>query len=196
MTLQESINKLRRLTNTNSSDYTDVEATFDIQQALEWAFSQARKAGGLTADDPTYTTLAKASFVLDGSGSYAIVSDATGRPITAIQNLALDDVPTSDYQLIGNSVVFGNATSGTASFYYSRSIDDITVADLPNELPLPRELQQVAYKLPALEYKFSKGLTTQTDVENTKESLKREIQEYYSTRRGSSRITPHVTASN
>ena len=182
MTATEFKTKIRRLTHTNSNDYTDANLIADLNEELSLVqIKLLRDRGVLGFDDVNYTDLPVATFsITAGTREYKITGDENANEILSIhkvgvlQNGQYQDVPRikvtegnqtalldnstattpSGYYEIGANIVFAEAPSGstTGKIWFDRSIDFLVSGDTTKVAGVPEHYHDLAAYRTALKY--------------------------------------------
>jgi hypothetical protein len=191
MTINEIRQKVRELTNTSTSDYSDASLIRDVNSEIaSLRINILRDRGALEFDDINYTTLPIGTFSISSDGVCKITEDDDQNVIETIHKVAFlngdtyvdvpretlgegnqdilthsgtRDVPTSYYE-VGNSLVFPGISGGTAKIWFDREHDRITTDDTTKEPGIPVAYHPVlAYRV-ALNYAVDKGLANENSI--------------------------------
>lgn len=202
MTTDQFRNRIRRLTNTLVTDYSDADLISDLNAELSTIQISILSARGvLEYDDPTYTDLPVATFaVLAGTRSYKITNDGNSNLLLTKHKVSLNgrDIPrrqvgegqqeplldtTSSnfpncYYEVGDSIVFGQipAVSGTATVWFDRDVSFLVTSDTTRVPGIPVAYHKLAAYRTALTYALDKSLpnlgSIQALIDREEETLK------------------------
>jgi len=183
--------KVREVTNTTASDYSEASLIRDLNSELaSIRIHILRDRGVLEHDDPNYTDLPVATFPVSGT-TYKLTEDEDGNLIQTIHKVTISvggsehdipritpaegsqewlinqgsrNVPLGYYE-VGKSIVLTHTpTGGTLKIWFDRELDELTTSDttkVPGVPPAYHNL--VAYKV-ALNYAIDKGLSNQGSI--------------------------------
>lgn len=179
MNVTEAKAKIREITGTTTSDYSDASLIRDLNGELaQIQIGILRDRGVLEFDDANHTDVPVATFTVASDGYCKIVEDENSNLIQTIHKVAylVDDeyvdvprktlgedqqsillqsgtveVPTHYYE-IGHSIVFPGVSGGTAKIWFDRDLSQITTGDTTKILPVPSAYHKVACYRTALNY--------------------------------------------
>jgi hypothetical protein len=194
MTTNEFRTKLREITNTTTSDYSDASLIRDLNEELRAVqINILRDRGVLEFDDQNYTDIPVATFpVVAGQTTYKLTEDENANLILSIHKVAIDtgdgykDVPRKTiqegqqealidpsqatmpncYYEVGSSIVFGQtpAQAGTAKVWFDRDVDLIVVGDTTKVPGVPVAYHMLVAYRTAYNYALDKGLSNQDRI--------------------------------
>lgn len=191
MTIDQIRTKVRELTNTTTSDYSDASLIRDLNSEIaSLRINILRDRGAMEFDDINYTDLPIGTFTVTSDGVCKITEDENANVIETIhkvaylvdgeyvdvprttlgegsQDVLLEsgsvDVPSSYYE-VGNSIVFPGVSGGTAKIWFDRVHDTILTGDTTKEPGIPEAYHNVlAYRV-ALNYAVDKGLSNENSI--------------------------------
>lgn len=213
MTTDQFRTKIREITNTTTSDYSDDSLIRDLNEELRAIqINILRDRGVLEFDDANYTDLPIATFpVVAGQTAYKLTEDNDGNLLLSIHKVTLDvgdgqvDVPRKTvqegqqdalidatqakipncYYEVGSSVVFGQtpAQSGTARVWFDRDIDLITTSDATKIPGIPFAYHNLAAYRTAYNYALDKGLANQDRILRRVQMEEQRLAQYEANRR-------------
>lgn len=211
MTTDAIRQKVRELTNTTTSDYSDASLIRDLNSEMAMLrVSILRDRGVLEFDDVNYTDLPIGTFTISGDGVCKITEDGDGNIIETIHKVAFlngdvyvdvpretlgegrqdvltqsgsRDVPISYYE-VGNSLVFPGISGGTAKIWFDREHDIILTGDTTKVPGIPVAYHNLlAYRI-ALNYAIDKGLPNENSILRRIQMEKLDLEQYEANRRG------------
>jgi hypothetical protein len=192
MNINDFRSKIREVTNTTTSDYSDSSLIRDLNSELSAVrIHILRDRGVLEHDDPNYIDLPIATFPVNGT-TYKLTEDEDGNLIQTIHKVSIlingkeHDIPRimpaegsqewlinqgstkvpECYYEVGKSIVLSHTPSegGTLKIWFDRELDIITTSDTTKVPGVPVAYHNlVAYKV-ALNYAIDKGLTNQGSI--------------------------------
>lgn len=191
MTTDQIRAKVRELTNTTTSDYSDASLIRDLNsEVASLRINILRDRGAMEFDDLNYTNLPIGTFTVTSDGVCKITEDEDGNVIETIhkvaylvgdkyvdvprmtlgegnQDVLLEsgtvDTPTSYYE-VGNSIVFPGVSGGTAKVWFDRVHDKILTGDTTKEPGIPEAYHQIlAYRI-AWNYAVDKQLSNENSI--------------------------------
>lgn len=210
MTIDEIRTKVRELTNTSTSDYSDASLIRDVnsEMAAIKTFIQ-RDRGVLEFDDVNYTDLPIGTFTVTSDGIVKITEDENANTIETIHKVAYlvgtqykdvprmtlgegnqevlvntesRDFPTAYYE-VGNSIVFPGVSGGTAKIWFDRELDGITTGDTTKVPGVPLAYHNLlAYRV-ALNYAVDKGLSNENSILRRINMEQERLEQYEANRR-------------
>jgi hypothetical protein len=183
--------KVRELTNTTTSDYSDASLIRDLNSEIaSLRINILRDRGALEFDDVNYTNLPIGTFSVSSDGVCKITEDEDGNIIETIHKVAYlvggryqdvkrqtlgegnqdillqsgtVEVPRHYYE-VGNSIVFPGVSGGTAKIWFDRVHDKILTGDTTKEPGIPEAYHNVlAYRV-SLNYAVDKGLSNENSI--------------------------------
>jgi hypothetical protein len=190
-TVTQAKYKIREITNTTASDYSDASLIRDLNSELSAVrIHILRDRGVLEHDDPNFTNLPVATFPVNGT-TYKLTEDEDGILIQTIHKVTIlvdgteYDIPRvmpaegsqewlitqgtarvpECYYEVGKSIVLSHTpTGGTLKIWFDRELGQITTSDTTKMLPVPPAYHNlVAYKV-SLNYAIDKGLSNQGSI--------------------------------
>lgn len=210
MTIDQIRSKVRELTNTNTSDYSDASLIRDLNSEMAMLrISILRDRGALEFDDVNYTDLPIGTFTVNADGVCKITEDENGNLIETIHKVAFlngteyvdvprqtlgegnqdvliqsgsRDIPTSYYE-VGNSIVFPGVSSGTAKIWFDREHDGITTGDTTKVPGIPVAYHNLLCYRIALNYAIDKGLSNENSVLRRINIEQEQLEQYEANRR-------------
>lgn len=185
MTTDQFRTKIREITNTTTSDYSDASLIRDLNSELAAVrIHILRDRGVLEHDDPNYDDLPVATFAVNGT-TYKLTEDENNNFIQTIHKVTIDvqgkeyDIPRiqpaegsqeflinqgtsavpDGYYEVGKSIVLSHTpTTGTLKIWFDRDLDELTTSDTVKIPGVPQAYHNlVAYKV-ALNYAIDKSL--------------------------------------
>lgn len=213
MTTDQFRLKIREITNTTASDYSDASLIRDLNEELRAIQTHIlRDRGVLEFDDVNYTDLPVATLPLVvGQTAYKIIDDQTGNLISTIHKVAVNvdgefkDVPRKTvaegqqdalldsqsatipdcYYEIGNSIVFAQkpAMAGTIKVWFDRDIDLILTSDTTKVPGVPVAYHSLAAYRTAYNYALDKGLSNQDRILRRIQMEEERLAQYEANRR-------------
>jgi hypothetical protein len=192
MNINDFRSKIREVTNTTTSDYSDSSLIRDLNSELSAArIHILRDRGVLEHDDPNFSDLPVATFPVAGT-TYKLTEDEDGNLIQTIHKVTIlidgkeYDIPRimpaegsqewlinqgstrvpKCYYEVGKSIVLSHTPSegGTLKIWFDRELDMITTSDTTKVPGIPVAYHNlVAYKV-ALNYAIDKGLANQNSI--------------------------------
>lgn len=210
MTTDQLRAKIRELTNTTTSDYSDVSLIRDLNSEIaSLRINILRDRGALEFDDINYTNLPIGTFTVTSDGVCKITEDEDGNIIETIHKVAYlyngayhdvkrktlgegsqDILVNTDtvtipefYYEVGNSIVFPGVSGGTAKIWFDRVHDKILTSDTTKEPGIPEAYHQVlAYRV-ALNYAIDKGLPNENSILRRIQMEEMKLEQYEANRR-------------
>jgi len=213
MTVDQFRQKIREITNTTTSDYSDASLIRDLNEELRAIqINILRDRGVLEFDDVNYTDLPIATFpIVAGQTTYKITEDEDGNLISTIHKLAIDigdgfrdvprkmptegsqhallddrevDVPECYYE-VGNSLVLGQIPrqSGMGKVWFDRDLDLIVTGDTTKVPGVPVAYHSLAAYRTAYNYALDKGLTNQDHILHQIQIKEQRLEQYEANRR-------------
>ena len=188
MTTDQFRTKIREVTNTTTSDYSDASLIRDLNAELSLIqISILRDRGVLEFDDANYADLPIATVTMNaGQTAYKLTEDDDSNKILTIHKVAVlsggqyIDVPRkqvgegeqepltqtgsaqipSGYYEVGNSVVFEQAplSSGTFKVWFDRDVDFLLTSDTTKVPGIPTQYHNLAAYRTSYNYALDKGL--------------------------------------
>ena len=180
MNVSTAKTKIRRITGTTTSDWSDAEMIEDLNGELsQIQIAILRDRGVLEFDDANHTDVPVGTFSVAADGYCKIVEDENSNLIQTIHKVAFltsdgtyVDVPRktlgedqqsiltdsatrtipTEYYEVGHSIVFPGVSSGTAKIWFDRDLSQITTSDTTKILPVPTAYHKVACYRTALNY--------------------------------------------
>jgi hypothetical protein len=187
MTLDDIRSKIREITNTTTSDYSDASLVRDVNsEAAIIRISILRDRGVLEHDDPNYTDLPVATFAASGT-TYKLTEDEDGNLIQTIHKVAISvdgkefDIPRitpsegsqeylinqgtqsvpSGYYEVGKSIVLSHTpTSGTLKIWFDRDLDLLTTSDTTKVPGIPTAYHPLLCYRVGFNYRLDKEMDT------------------------------------
>lgn len=210
MTTDQIRAKVRELTNTNTSDYSDASLIRDLNSEMaSLRVNILRDRGALEFDDVNYTDLPIGTFTVNADGVCKITEDEDGNIIETIHKVAFLNgteyvdvpretlgegnqgvltrsgsrtIPTSYYE-VGNSLVFPGVSGGTAKIWFDRVHDKILTGDTTKEPGIPEAYHPVlAYRI-AWNYAVDKGLSNENSIIRRIQMEEEKLAQYEANRR-------------
>lgn len=191
MTTDQFRTKIRRLTNTTTSDYSDADLIMDLNSELSSIqINILRDRGVLEFDDTNFTDVPIGTFTVTSDGICKIVADGDGNKIITIHKVAYlvgdryVDVPRIElgedsqevllqtgtvdrpayYYEVGASIVFPGVSGGTAKIWFDREISFLTTGDTTKVPGVPSHYHTLACYRVALNYAIEKGLPNENSI--------------------------------
>lgn len=220
MTIDQVRTKVRELTNTTTSDYSDASLIRDLNAAIVKINTFIKtKRGPLEYDDPNSTGYTWETLTLDGSSdTYDTQTDEHSDDIYTVHKVVINgyDVPrlvftegnqsaflnTSDtantpdgFIDLGKAIRFTQIpAAGTATIYYDRAHHFIETGDTSLELGLPQPYHMWACYETGLPYLVDKRAANLAEVNNYIEREKMTLEDFEMERRGDEpvQITPQT----
>jgi hypothetical protein len=188
MNVTNAKEKIREITNTTASDYSDVSLIRDLNSELIMVQTHIlRDRGVLEFDSKNYTDLPIADITLvAGQAIYKVTEDQNNNEITTVHKVAINtgdgfvDVPRktvaegsqevltaqniapmpSHYYEVGNSIVLAEIPekSGTIRVWFDRVLPQVLVSDTTVELPVPTAYHNLVCYKVGLNYAIDKSL--------------------------------------
>ena len=188
MTTDQFRTKIREVTNTTTSDYSDASLIRDLNSELSLIqISILRDRGVLEFDDVNYADLPIATLTMvAGQTAYKLTEDDDSNKILTIHKVAIlsggqyIDVPRrqvgegeqdpltqsgssqvpSGYYEVGNSIVFEQAPAvgGTIKVWFDRDVDFLLSSDTTKVPGVPTQYHNLAAYRTAYNYALDKGL--------------------------------------
>ena len=191
MTINEIRQKVRELTNTTTTDYSDASLIRDVNSEIALLRVMIlRDRGVLEFDDINYTDLPVGTFTINSDGVCKITEDEDGNVIDTIHKVAFlngdvyvdvpretlgegnqdvltqsgtRDVPTAYYE-VGSSLVFPGVSGGTAKIWFDRVHDTLLTGDTTKVPGIPVVYHNLlAYRV-SLNYAIDKGLANENSI--------------------------------
>jgi hypothetical protein len=205
--------KIREITNTSTSDYSDASLIRDLNSELSMIQVHIlRDRGVLEFDSKNYTDLPIADLTLvAGQATYKITEDQNNNEITTIHKVAVNigdgfvDVPrrtvaegsqdvltaqkSADmprhYYEVGNSIVFGELPNlgGTIRVWFDRALPQVQVSDTTLELPVPVAYHNLACYKVSLNYAIDKSLSNVGTIAQRVQMEEERLTQYEANRR-------------
>jgi len=194
MTVDQLRARIREITNTSTSDYSDASLIRDLNEELRAIRTNIlRDRGVLEFDDVNYLDIPVATFPVEaGQTTYKLTVDEDGNLISSVHKVSIDtgegfvDVPRKTvqegqqealidttraavpncYYEVGNSIVFGQVPdlNGTAKVWFDRDIDLIVTSDTDKVPGVPVEYHSLAAYRTAYNYALDKGLSNEDRI--------------------------------
>jgi len=211
MNTQELKAKVREVTNTTASDYSEASLIRDLNSELAAVrIHILRDRGVLEHDDPNYTDLPVATFPVSGT-TYKLTQDEDGNLIQTIHKVTIDvdgneydipritpaegsqewlinqgsrNVPLGYYE-VGKSIVLTHTPTagGTLKIWFDRELDELTTSDTTKVPGVPVAYHNlVAYKV-ALNYAIDKGLSNMGAINQRVQIEEDRLAQYEANRR-------------
>lgn len=221
MTTDQIRAKVRELTNTTTSDYSDASLIRDLNsEVASLRINILRDRGAMEFDDVNHPDLPIGTFTVASDGVCKITEDEDGNVIETIhkvaylvgdkyvdvprmtlgegnQDVLLEsgsvDTPTSYYE-VGNSIVFPGVSGGTAKVWFDRVHDKILTGDTTKEPGIPEAYHQIlAYRI-AWNYAVDKQLSNENSILRRIQIEEDKLAQYEANRRvdESTRLEPEV----
>lgn len=213
--------KIRRLTNTAPSDYSDADLVSDLNGELSYIqISILRDRGVLEFDDPNFTDLPIGTFPISSNGVCKLIDDGDNNKIITIHKVAFlvgteyVDVPRmtlgegsqeillrsqtvdkpSHYYEVGNSIVFPGITGGTAKVWFDREMDFLLPNDTTKVPGVPSHYHNLAAYRTAYNYAIEKQLPNENSILRRLQMEEDKLQQFEANRRGDepTRFIPEV----
>jgi len=205
--------KIRELTNTTASDYSDVSLNRDLNSELIMVQTHIlRDRGVLEFDSSNYTDLPIADITLvAGQTIYKITEDQNNNEITTVHKVAINtgdgfvDVPRRtvaegsqevltaqstasvprNYYEVGNSIVLADIPSqgGTIRVWFDRALPQVLESDTTVELPVPSAYHNLVCYKVGLNYAIDKGLSNVGLINQRVQIEEERLQQYEANRR-------------
>jgi hypothetical protein len=205
--------KIREITNTTTSDYSDASLIRDLNSELSMIqIDILRDRGVLEFDDSNFLDLPIAVFpIVSGRKSYKITADEDGNAVLAIHKVAIDrgdgyfDIPRlqvgegnqdglvdeseaeipNGYYEVGSSIVFSQTPqSGTVKVWFDRDISFLTVDDTVKIPGIPTAYHNLACYRTALNYAVDKGAPNEDNILRRVTREEERLEQYEENRRG------------
>jgi hypothetical protein len=221
MQVNEIRQKVRELTNTTTSDYSDASLIRDLNsEVASLRINILRDRGAMEFDDINYTNLPIGTFTVTGDGVCKITEDEDGNIIETIHKVAYlvgdryqdvkrqtlgegnqdillqtgtVEVPQYYYE-VGNSIVFPGVSGGTAKIWFDRVHDKILTGDTTKEPGIPEAYHQIlAYRI-AWNYAVDKQLSNENSILRRIQMEEDKLAQYEANRRvdEATRFEPEV----
>ena len=211
MNINEARTKIREITHTTTTDYSDASLIRDLNQELSIIRVGILAARGpMEFDDPSYSDVAIGTFSVSSTGFCKIVEDENANKITTIHKVAYlvggkyIDVPRnqlgegeqdaliesgtkvvpSEYYEIGNSIVFPGISGGTAKIWFDRDLSVILTSDTTKELPVPRAYHNIACYRTGYNYAIDNGVSNLDRIVQRLQIEEAKLEQYEANRRG------------
>jgi hypothetical protein len=202
--------KIREITNTTTSDYSDASLIRDLNSELAAVrIHILRDRGVLEHDDPNFINLPVATFPASGT-TYKLTEDEDGVLIQTIHKVTIEvdgneydiprilpaegsqewlinqgsrNVPLGYYE-VGKSIVLSHTpTGGTLKIWFDRELDQLTTSDTTKVPGVPLAYHNlVAYKV-ALNYAIDKGLSNMGAINQRVQIEEERLAQYEANRR-------------
>jgi hypothetical protein len=221
MNISEIRQKVRELTNTTTSDYSDASLIRDLNSEIaSLRINILRDRGAMEFDDINYVNLPIGTFTVSSDGVCKITEDEDGNIIETIHKVAYlvgteyqdvkrqtlgegnqdillqtgtVEVPRYYYE-VGNSIVFPGVSGGTAKIWFDRVHDKILTGDTTKEPGIPEAYHNVlAYRV-SLNYAVDKGLPNENSILRRIQMEEKKLAQYEANRRvdEATRFEPEV----
>lgn len=214
MTTDQFRTKIREISNTTTSDYSDASLIRDLNSELSLIqIGVLRDRGVLEFDDVNYADLPIATLTMvAGQTAYKLTEDDDSNKILTIHKVAIlkdgqyIDVPRKQvgegeqtpltqggssqvpagYYEVGNSIVFEQAptTGGTIKVWFDRDVDFLLTSDTTKIPGIPTQYHNLAAYRTAYNYALDKGLA---NVDRIMARIQREeeiLSQFEANRRG------------
>jgi len=214
MTTDQFRTKIREITNTTTTDYSDASLIRDLNAELSLIQVMIlRDRGVLEFDDVNYADLPIATLTMVASQStYKLTEDDDSNKILTIHKVAVlkdgkyIDIPRvqvgegeqealvdassssvpSGYYEVGNSIVFSQlpTTGGTIKVWFDRDVDFLLTSDTTKIPGIPTQYHNLAAYRTAYNYALDKGLS---NVDRIMQRVQREeeiLAQFEANRRG------------
>jgi len=219
MNVTEAKAKIREITNTTTSDYSDASLIRDLNEEMRAIKTNIqRDRGVLEFDDVNYTDIPVATLTLvSGQTAYKIVEDENSHLITTVHKVAIDvgngytDVPRKtvgegsqeplidsseaaiprNYYEVGKSVIFSQTPSqaGTIQVWFDRDIDIILVGDTSKVPGIPADYHSLLCYRTAYNYALDKGLANGDRILRRTQTEEARMEQYEENRRADESVT-------
>jgi len=189
MTLDEIRSKIREITHTTASDYSDASLIRDVNsEAAIIRINILRDRGVLEHDDPNYNNLPVAFFpVVAGQTAYKIISDQHNNEIQTIHKVTIEvggkevdipritptegsqeyllsqgtrSIPTGYYEIGKNIILSHEPTGGTLKIWFDRDLDKLTTGDTTKVLGIPTVYHPLLCYRVGYNYRLDKEMET------------------------------------
>lgn len=191
MNTTQFIEKIREITNTTASDYSNASLIRDLNSELSLIqINILRDRGVLEFDDTNFTNLPIGDFAINSSGVCKIVADQGNNVVLSVHKVAYlvgdryVDVPriiltgsgqeilTSNatrsvpegYYEVGASLVFPGVSSGTVRIWFDREMNFLTTGDTTKVPGIPSAYHNLAAYRTAYNYAIDKGLSNENSI--------------------------------
>lgn len=210
MTTDQFRTKIREITNTTTSDYSDASLIRDLNSELTSVqINILRDRGVLEFDDPNHTDLPFGTFTVSADGVCKITQDEDANLILTIhkvaylsdgkyvdvprmtvaegnQEILVDSTsrskPTAYYEA-GNNIIFPGITGGTAKIWFDREMDFLLTSDTSKVPGVPSAYHNlVAYRV-AYNYAIDKGLPNEDRILRRIQMEEEKLAQYEANRR-------------
>jgi hypothetical protein len=205
--------KIREITNTTTSDYSEASLVRDLNSELTMVQVHIlRDRGVLEFDASSYTDLPIADITLvAGQSVYKITEDQNSNEITTIHKVAINtgggfvdvqrkqvaegsqEVLTAQntspmprhYYEVGNSIVLADIPSqgGTIRVWFDRALPQVLVSDTTLELPVPSAYHNLVCYKVGLNYAIDKGLSNVSTIAQRVQMEEDRLSQYEANRR-------------
>jgi len=210
MTVEQIRAKVRELTNTTTSDYSDASLIRDLNSEMAAIKTMIlRDRGVLEFDDVNYTDLPIGTFTVAGDGVCKITTDENSNVIETIHKVAFlvdgnyvdvpriqvkegsqdilvesgsRDVPNNYYE-VGNSIIFPGVSGGTAKIWFDREHDGITTGDTSKVPGIPTAYHPLLTYRIAFNYAVDKSLSNENSILRRIQMEEIRLQQYEENRR-------------
>ena len=219
MNVTEAKAKIREITNTTTSDYSDASLIRDLNEEMRAIKTNIqRDRGVLEFDDVNYTDIPVATLTLvAGQTAYKIVTDENSHLITTVHKVAVDvgdgyrDVPRKtvgegsqeplidsteaaiprNYYEVGKSVIFAQTPSqaGTIQVWFDRDIDIILVGDTSKVPGIPADYHSLLCYRTAYNYALDKVLANVDRIQRRIQIEEARMEQYEENRRADESVT-------
>jgi hypothetical protein len=222
MNVDQARTKIREITNTTTSDYSDASLIRDLNSELAMIqIAILRDRGVMEFDDVNHADLPIATLsMVAGQTEYKITEDEDSNLILTIHKVAvLDgdtyvDVPRktvgegsqdaltdsstaiipNGYYEVGNSVVFTQepSQSGTFKVWFDRDLSQILTSDTTKILPTPTAYHSLACYRVGLNYAIDKSLPNTNNIAQRIQIEEARLEQFEMNRRGDESVTMTV----
>ena len=185
------IARVRRLTNTTTSDYSAADLVQDLNSELSMVqINILRDRGVLEFDDTNFADTPIGTFTVAADGVCKITEDDDSNKIITIHKVAFlsggeyIDVPRTtiaegsqdvlvrsgsvtvptEYYEVGNSVVFPGVSGGTAKIWFDREMSFVTTSDTTKVPGVPTAYHNLVCFRTALNYAIDMGLPNEDRI--------------------------------
>ena len=185
------IARIRRLTNTTTSDYSAADLVQDLNSELSMVqINILRDRGVLEFDDTNFADTPIGTFTVAADGVCKITEDDDSNKIITIHKVAFlngdeyVDVPRMTvaegnqdillesgavtvpkaYYEVGNSIVFPGVSGGTAKIWFDREVSFITTSDTTKVPGVPTAYHNLVCFRTALNYAIDMGLPNEDRI--------------------------------
>lgn len=185
------IARVRRLTNTTTSDYSAADLVQDLNSELSMVqINILRDRGVLEFDDTNFADTPIGTFTVAADGVCKITEDDDSNKIITIHKVAFlsggeyIDVPRMTvaegsqdillesgtvtvpkaYYEVGNSIVFPGVSGGTAKIWFDREMSFVTTSDTTKVPGVPTAYHNLVCFRTALNYAIDMGLPNEDRI--------------------------------